>query len=103
MTTNEIQSTDNHLKLPLAPTLCIETVAELYEQLRPAVDANQPVSLDASIIESIDTANLQLLAAFAVELDKRGTTLLWEEPSEIFLQAAAISGLVATLKLPDAA
>ncbi len=101
--TTEMQTTDKILELTLTPTLCIETVAELYEQLRPAIDLGQTVLLDASTVESVDTTNLQLLAAFALELGKNGTALQWHHPSEPFLQSATIAGLVDTLGLAEAA
>lgn len=101
--TNEIQTTDKILELTLTPTLCIETVVELYEQLRPALDLGQTVSLDASTVESVDTTNLQLLAAFVLELGNNGTALQWRHPSEAFLQSATIAGLVDTLRLAEAA
>ena len=102
MSTEE-QTSDTTLELTLTATLGIETVTELYEQLRPAIEVKQSVSVDASAVESADTASLQLLAAFAIELSERGTEIHWHAPSEPFFQSATISGLVETLQLPQAA
>ena len=89
--------------LQLEPILGIESVTKFYEELKALLDANQPIALDGSAVENIDTASLQLLTVFCLELQARDIPFNWHEPSETLRHSAVITGLVDTLMLPEAA
>jgi len=99
--------TENDESVPenfvLGAILDIESVASLYEELKVLVDAANPVLLDGSEVENIDTACLQLLATFFLELHEKNISCTWNEPSEALLHSATVTGLVETLQLPQAA
>ncbi|WP_266172195.1 STAS domain-containing protein [Dyella subtropica] len=58
--------------------------------------------LDASAVERIDTAALQLLAVFCREAGAKGHTVTWLGASTVLRDAAALLGLTQTLELPAA-
>lgn len=75
--------------IPLAERHTIETVAELKCRLLDALVAGVPVRIDAAEVSRIDTASLQVLAAFCREADQAEIV----EPSDGFLRAARLLGL----------
>lgn len=89
--------------LLLDADLGIESVALLYEELKLVVDAGAAVCLDGSAVESIDTASLQLLTVFSLELQAQGINLNWHQPSDSLCHAATITGLFDVLLLKQAA
>lgn len=77
----------------------IAGVSELKETLAACL-GNGSVLIDGSKVESIDTAMLQLLAAFAAKLKDDGTPVEWSEPSPNFVKAAEDLNLANCLGLP---
>jgi phospholipid transport system transporter-binding protein len=77
----------------------IADVGGLQQQLRAALDAPQIV-LDASTVERVDTAALQLLVVFQREAAKRGKQMNWAGVSAPLHDAASQLGLAQTLALP---
>jgi phospholipid transport system transporter-binding protein len=69
--------------------------AELLEALEaPAVH------LDGTAVERVDTAALQLLAAFRRESAARGQSAAWQGVSVVMRDAASLLGLAQVLELP---
>ncbi|SFR85920.1 STAS domain-containing protein [Dyella sp. OK004] len=58
--------------------------------------------LDASAVERVDTAALQLLAVFRREAASKGLAVAWVGASAALRDAAALLGLAHTLELPAA-
>jgi phospholipid transport system transporter-binding protein len=77
----------------------IADVGDLQRQLRLALEAPQIV-LDASAVERVDTAALQLLVVFQREAAKRGKQMNWAGVSAPLHEAASQLGLAQTLALP---
>lgn len=71
--------------------------AELLGALKPGA-----IALDATQVERVDTAALQLLVLFRRELDKQGGTLHWHGTSDALNEAAGLLGLAQLLNLPAA-
>jgi len=80
------------MNIKLQSELNIRQVAELKEQLNNALSADNIV-LDASAIEVVDAAGLQLLLAFIQQARLKNITIQWGDLSEGFLNAAKLMGL----------
>lgn len=73
--------------------LNISLVTEMKAELEAALASNETVALDASNVESVDTAALQLLVAFIQQASLRGPRAEWHQPSEAFLATVKLMGL----------
>lgn len=83
----------------LSPALGIADVAALREQLASTVHDSGEVIIDASDVERLDTAVLQLLSAFMAERRSQDAKLAWHAPSEAFCTGAGLLGLESHLGL----
>ena len=72
---------------------CIDSVETLRQLLLTALAAKTSVELDLSGVTRIDTAGLQLLLAFVLEMQRQKRPLSLQRPSEIFAQSARLAGL----------
>jgi anti-anti-sigma regulatory factor len=84
-------------KKPSTPTLTLDSVAvinnakALYEELRKVIDTD--VNIDASAVEMIDTAILQLLYVFVTKVTSNNHKINWINPSDEFISRARLIGL----------
>lgn len=79
------------------------TVAEaeaLKSELGRRLQAAQPVTLDVSALQRIDTAGLQLLAAFIRDRRTAGRAVVWRGRAAALEAAAGLLGLHDMLELP---
>lgn len=76
--------------------------AALQAELVAALERGGDVVLDASAVERVDTAALQLLVLLRRELASRDGTLAWRGVSAAFNEAAGLLGLARILELPAA-
>jgi len=79
------------------------TVAEaeaLKSQLARRLEESQPVIVDVSALQRIDTAGLQLLAAFVRERRTAGLAVTWRGRAAALETAAGLLGLNDMLELP---
>ncbi len=88
-------STENPLQLEARAG--IAGVAELAETLTALLQGDGAVAIDTSSVESVDTATLQALSAFAIALKIQERELSWSTPSESFGDAVRLLGLGAHL------
>lgn len=72
---------------------CIEALAAQHEQLLGVLDEGLPVELDLSGVSRIDTAGLQLLLAFVLEMRRRDRKLTLSGPSDAVLTGAKLAGI----------
>ena len=90
-------------KLPpvidLGSTQLIKDIEELTSSLQEGLDVEGAVVINATAIEAIDTASLQLLVAFANTLRKQSRVLEWLKPSDAFVEIAELVDLVQPLDL----
>ena len=82
-----------------ADVIDISTTTELRTQLMISLESRQSVVLDASRVERIDTAALQVLSAFVQDAYSQKQSVLWKEPSKVLLRSAELLGLSQQLKL----
>ena len=95
-------------ELPTPQLICddvldISGVAELRAQLLAALELGESFCVDASAVERIDTAALQVFTAFFQDAASRQMSVQWQSPSAALCRAAGLLGLSSLLNLPDAA
>ncbi len=74
-------------------SLTISHATELHQKILAALEDSSEIKLNATAIEKVDTAGLQVIVALSNELKKMDGTMLWDKPSEALVQAAATLGL----------
>ncbi len=79
--------------LVLAETLELKTAEALKDALTKHLASGKPVQLDSAAVESVDTAAIQLLAAFAGKIKDSGQELQWLNTSEVLQTSARLLGL----------
>jgi anti-anti-sigma regulatory factor len=80
-------------QVTLADSLDIAQVQTLHATLREALARAQPVALDAAAVQRVDTAALQVLAAFVRTAQARGVAVSWRTVPESLTRAAGLLGL----------
>ena len=95
-------STAQTLTFDCPDIMNIADVTEMQGELLAMLDKGGEVIIDASRIERIDTAMLQVLCAFGEDARGRGIKLEWREPSEYFIESARQLDLAACLGLEQA-
>ena len=83
------------LQLPAQCTL--PHAVALRASLLAALGGDADLHLDAGCVEAVDTAALQLLAAFIIELRQQGRRVQWQQVSAPLHAAAKRLGLLQTL------
>jgi len=87
--------------LRLPETLRISDAADVYAYMLDVSRESGPVCIESAALRQIDTAGLQLLAAFASEIRKQGAQLVWPEPAPVLCNAANVLGMGRMLDLPS--
>ncbi len=77
----------------LDDTLSISDAGALLTQLRNTAEEKKNVLLDASNVNAIDTASMQLIAAFSRKVQSLGYELDLKNPSETFQNSAHLLGI----------
>jgi anti-anti-sigma regulatory factor len=78
--------------LVLDPVVVINDARSLYQTLAE-IDNDSDVTIDASAVEMIDTAVLQLLFAFTKKVQAGNQQISWTNPSDEFISRADLLGL----------
>jgi len=99
---NETAADMDFFRIECAEVLDIAGVAEFYACCLEALETQQNIMLNASQVERVDTATLQVLGAFIQDANTRQQSVNWETPSEPLCQSAALLGLSEILCLPTA-
>ncbi|MBT4519429.1 MAG: STAS domain-containing protein [Halieaceae bacterium] len=79
--------------------LLVQDVSELKTVLSPYCQGDATVVIDASAVESIDTAGLQLLVAFANAVLGQSREIEWLKPSPAIMEIAELVDLAGPLNL----
>lgn len=87
----------------LNASLNISGVAELYTQLLQAFQNNDRLDIDASAVSAVDAASLQLLVVLKREAIKENKELVFDFPSDTFIEAAKLLGIDEILGIDQAA
>jgi anti-anti-sigma regulatory factor len=77
----------------------IRTVTAFQAELAERLDESGNVQIDGGGVERIDTATLQLLAAFVRDLRAEARSVEWIECSAVLRRAAGSLGLESALNL----
>ena len=104
--TTDAKKTRSRKKKPLKldSRLNIQGAGRLKDELTAALSAGTPVSIDAGSVESVDTAVLQLLVAFARHDGAQPGAVEWVSTSDAFVTSARLLGLEKHLGIgPEAA
>ncbi len=80
-------------QIVLQEDVSIIHVAMLKESWLPCIDSSKNINIDASAVEDIDTAGLQLLLSFVKTVNGSGRTVSWENPSETMIKAVTETAL----------
>lgn len=86
--------------LALAAECTVAAADSLKTELVRRLDESGPVIVDVSALQRIDTAALQLLAAFVRDRRTAGRAVEWHGRAAALDSAAALLGLNAMLELP---
>ncbi len=89
----EITELIDNSKIILEDTLNINTVLELHGKLMQALKDNDSLEIDAANVNNIDTASLQLLVVLKQEAFKLGKDIVFDFPSDRFIEAAELLGI----------
>jgi ABC-type transporter Mla MlaB component len=83
------------------PAECLVAGASaLKEGLASLLDEPQPITLDITALQRIDTAGLQVLTAFIRERAGHGRTVEWQGVAPVLTSAAQLLGLTSLFRLP---
>ena len=100
---SELRVLESFVSIALALTSpTIRTINSLQTELAERLDESGPVQIDATAVDRVDTAGLQLLAAFIRDLRAEARTVEWVGCSDALQKAAQALGLHAALCLPGA-
>ena len=86
--------------LALTAECLVSGASTLKESLASLLDEPQPITLDITALQRIDTAGLQVLTAFIRERAGHGRTVEWRGSAPALTSAAQLLGLTALLRLP---
>ena len=89
--------TDNVIQCSKKMTISNATAFHL--ELENALELGSNVTINAELIEMIDTACLQMCLAFRKELQKNDLDVIWKNPTEIMIENAKRIGLASELGL----
>ena len=90
-------------KLALDVTLNIQNVTDLHERLLVLLEQKDKIEIDASAVVSIDTATLQLLIVLKQTAIKLQKEIVFDFPSDKFIESAELIGLSEMLEVDQAA
>lgn len=72
---------------------------DFYGSLQHALDTHRPIVIDATRVQRINTATLQMICVFVKEARAKGIDMQWQQPSPSLRDAAGLLGLSSLLTL----
>lgn len=84
---------DHHIQVTLPPELTIAASSSLHESLVGIVESTSVVVLNAAAVQKVDTAGVQLLAAFAHERSDQALLTELRNRPERMVTALSMLGL----------
>ncbi len=73
--------------------LGIESIAALVNQLEPVLSAEGPITIDAAKVDSVDSAALQVLIAFANSARAQSRALEWQGATGALVEFSELADL----------
>lgn len=98
----QIAHVDNRTEIRLVGRLGVSEAADAQRHLDAALAQQRSIMLDAANLSGVDTAGLQLLAAFYRAARTRELNPQWIEASPALREGARLLGLEALLNLEPA-
>lgn len=95
-----VAASGDRFRVNLAGQTNIGSAVQLKIELSDALNQDAPIILEAKEVERIDGAALQLLAAFVQKIVENERELIWDAPSDQFINTVNIVGLKETMQLP---
>lgn len=89
--------------ISLQSVVNIQGVNALHKQLISALEQHQKIEIDASAVNTIDTASLQLFLVLKTTAIKQQKEVVFEFPSERFIESAQLLGVDELLDIDHAA
>ena len=89
-------------RLVLDSIITINDAQTMYTHLNSLLELKQDITIDASAVEMLDTAILQLLLAFVNKIKDQNRQVVWIKPSEEMINRATTLRLQAGLGLGGA-
>ena len=89
--------------MKLASRLTIAEVAELHRALLARLAAGEPVILDGTQVQELDTSVLQLLVSLWRTAAARGIGVAWQGVSEVLAKSAVLIGVAEHIDIKDSA
>lgn len=83
----------------LEAMLNIRNINALHELLLNAFENRETIEIDASAVTAVDTATLQLLTVLKQEGVKSGKKVVFDFPSDQFIDTARLLGLAELLEV----
>ncbi len=87
--------------MKLDSVLTIDGIGALHEHCVAVLASAQKITIDASQVELLDGAILQLLIALVMEADTKNKQIIWHAPSEALVDGAQTLGLMTALGLDN--
>ena len=87
----------------LPATCTLREAADLKGALLRWIDTPDPVQLDVTALQRIDTAAVQVLCAFARDRQHRSLPSSWDGQAEALKEASRLLGVATLLGLPQEA
>jgi ABC-type transporter Mla MlaB component len=88
--------------IELDSAITIRDVSELLEQLNNISPDKNELVFEASKVERVDTAALQLLSGFYLFAIDAGKKVIWNRPSEALCKAVELLGLTKVINMQSA-
>jgi ABC-type transporter Mla MlaB component len=82
-------------------TIDIKIAADLYAHLKNAIENKHQVEINATDVQRVDTAILQVFLAFVLEAKAQDLQVTWQGVSDAFRSAASLLGIGEALALPE--
>ena len=80
-------------RISLDKSCDISKAEGMHERLEALLNGSNPIEVDASAVERIDTSHMQLLASFIRTLNQHHIDVRITSPSSGFVEAARLIGL----------
>ncbi len=88
------EGNDNQLVLMLDPVLVINNASDMHQMFSTYLEkSNDEIVIDASLVEMIDTAMIQLLFSLVSGLKSKNVRIIWRTPSTEFASRVRSLGL----------
>jgi anti-anti-sigma regulatory factor len=87
-------------RIVLGPACTIREAAQLRSQLLAHAGKPGPYQIDASAVEAVDAAGVQVLVAFALDCLERNAGYRWTGRSPALEEAISVLGVSALLESP---